>query len=278
MRIANLGDRLVLITQARCRQRPHREQRPLRPDPQSAFADWDAFAGWARSARGRAQSYAETDLGAPVPRPRQVFAIGLNYVKHAKESGLALPERPMVFTKFPSAITGPSASITLTGDTVDWEVELVVVIGETAHHVDKDTAWTQVAGLTVGQDLSDRTVQQTGSPAQFSMGKSFPGFAPIGPVLVTIDEFANPDDLRVATQVNGETRQDSRTSDLVFGVPELISYLSGIVTLYPGDLIFTGTPEGVGLGRTPPSYLAAGDVLVTTIEGIGAMRHDLVRS
>jgi 2,4-diketo-3-deoxy-L-fuconate hydrolase len=276
VRIANLYDRLVLITPDGAIDVHAASAGRFGPDPQSAFEDWTAFRDWAQSAHGDAVAYTDEELGAPVPQPRQVFAIGLNYVKHAKESGLPLPTTPMVFTKFPSCITGPRGTITLTGDTVDWEVELVVAIGTKARMVAECDAGSYVAGLTAGQDLSDRTVQHTGTPAQFSMGKSFPGFAPIGPTLVTLDEFDNPDDLRVTTTVNDETRQDSRTSDLVFTVPQLIAYLSSIVTLHPGDLIFTGTPEGVGLGRKPQLYLAPGDVLVTSIEGIGSMRHDIV--
>ncbi|MGV9798435.1 fumarylacetoacetate hydrolase family protein [Mycobacterium sp. NPDC003449] len=276
MRIANLRDRLVLLTDGGAIDVHTASAGRFGPDPQAVFEDWPAFAGWARTASGDGQPYAETELGAPVPRPAQVFGIGLNYVKHAAESGLPLPERPMVFTKFPSSITGPHGEIALSGNTVDWEVELVVVIGTSASRVTEADAWSHVAGLTVGQDISDRDVQQAGNPAQFSMGKSFPGYGPIGPALLTLDEFDDPDDLHVATRLNGATVQDSRTSDLVFSVPRLIAYLSGIVTLLPGDLIFTGTPEGVGLGRTPPSYLNAGDELVTSIERIGSMRHRLV--
>jgi 2,4-didehydro-3-deoxy-L-rhamnonate hydrolase len=276
MRIANLRDRLVLLTGDGAVDVHTASDGRFGPDPHSAFDDWHAFTEWAATASGDAQPYSDSDLGAPVPRPRQVFAVGLNYVKHAKESGLPLPERPMIFTKFPSAVTGPYGDIALSGPTVDWEVELVAVVGTTAHRVGEAHAWAHIAGLTVGQDLSDRTVQQTGTPAQFSMGKSFPGFAPIGPALVTTDEFADPDDLAVKTEINGDTVQDSRSSDLVFSIPQLVAYLSQIVTLLPGDLIFTGTPEGVGLGRTPPSYLTEGDVLVTTIEHIGSMRHTLV--
>ena len=276
MRIANLDNRLVLLRDGGALDVHTASGGRFGPDPQAAYDNWAEFVRWARGATGDVRPYADEDLGAPVPRPRQIFAIGLNYVRHAQESGLPLPEQPMVFTKFQSAVTGPSGCIALTGDTVDWEVELVAVIGAEAHHVGVTEAWGYVAGLTVGQDLSDRTVQQSGSPAQFSMGKSFPGFAPIGPVVVTVDEFDDPDDLGVRTELNGAPVQDSRTSDLVFSVPELIAYLSGIVTLLPGDLIFTGTPEGVGLGRTPPSYLTDGDTIVTSIEGIGSMRHQMV--
>lgn len=275
MRIGNLNGRLVLLRDVGAVDVHTASGGRFGPEPQSVFDQWPAFSHWAADAHGEEQPYEDADLGAPVPRPRQIFAIGLNYIRHAKESGLPLPEVPMVFTKFQSAITGPTGRIELSGDTVDWEVELVVVIGAEARRVEESAAWSHVAGLTVGQDVSDRAVQQAGSPAQFSMGKSFPGYAPIGPALVTLEEFDDPDDLRVSTELNGTIVQDSRTSDLVFSVPELVAYLSSIVTLFPGDLIFTGTPEGVGLGRTPPSYLNDGDTIVTTIEGIGSMRHEV---
>lgn len=278
MRIANLRNRLVIITDEGAVDVQAASDGRFGPAPESVFDDWKAFAEWARTATGEAHPFATADLGAPVPAPRQVFAIGLNYARHAKESNLPLPPKPMIFTKFQSSITGPTGQIQLSGDTVDWEVELVAVIGAAARNVSEADAWSYVAGFTAGQDLSDRTVQNTGSPAQFSMGKSFPGFAPIGPMLVTLDEFDDPNDLRVSTLVNDEVRQDSRTSDLVFSIPELVSYISGIVTLLPGDLIFTGTPEGVGLGRSPQLYLSPGEVLTTTIEGIGTMQHEMVAS
>ncbi|GAA2012414.1 fumarylacetoacetate hydrolase family protein [Nakamurella flavida] len=276
MRIATIRGRLALLGTDGPVDVAEASDGRFGPDPQSVFADWPAFREWAGTARGQVLTHTPEEVGPPVPRPPQVFAIGLNYVRHAHESGLPVPTTPLVFTKFPSAITGPSGEITLSGDTVDWEVELVVVIGREARDVDEAHAWDHVAGLTAGQDLSDRTVQNAGSPPQFSMGKSFRGFAPIGPVLVTVDEFTDPDDLRVSTVVDGVTRQDSRTSDLVFTIPQLIARLSAAVTLLPGDLIFTGTPEGVGLGMKPPVYLRAGQVLETTIEGIGTMRHTLV--
>jgi 2-keto-4-pentenoate hydratase/2-oxohepta-3-ene-1,7-dioic acid hydratase in catechol pathway len=276
MRIANIRGRLSLVVPGGAIDVAHASDGRFGPNPGSAFDDWNAFRRWATCIDASAEPYSEEELGAPVPAPRQVFAVGLNYARHAVESGLPLPEAPLVFTKFPSSITGPTGEITLSGDTVDWEVELVVVMGRTAHDVDPVDAWSYVAGFTAGQDLSDRSVQSAGSPPQFSLGKSFPGYAPLGPVLVTVDEFDDPGDLRVSTLVDKEVRQDSRTSDLVFDVPQLISRLSHIVTLGPGDLIFTGTPEGVGLGRTPPVYLRAGQELVTEIEGIGRMRHRLV--
>jgi len=276
MRIANVRGRLAVLTADGALDVATASAGKFGPDPQTAFDDWAAFRGWAETASGDAVAFRPEDLGPPVPRPRQVFAIGLNYVRHAHESGLPVPTSPLVFTKFPSAITGPTGEIVLSGDTVDWEVELVAVVGVTARGVPEADGWAYVAGLTAGQDLSDRTLQNAGSPPQFSMGKSYPGFAPIGPSLVTPDELANPDDLRVTTTVDGDVRQDSRSSDLVFSIPQLISRLSAVVALLPGDLVFTGTPEGVGLGRTPPVYLRPGQKLKTTVEGIGSMRHTLL--
>jgi 2,4-diketo-3-deoxy-L-fuconate hydrolase len=276
MRIATVRGRLAVLTPAGALDVATASDGKFGPDPQTAFDDWAAFTDWAATASGEVHPFAPEDLGPPVPRPRQVFAIGLNYVRHAQESGLPVPTTPLVFTKFPSAITGPAGEIVLSGDTVDWEVELVAVVGTEARNVAEADGWSYVAGLTAGQDLSDRTLQNAGSPPQFSMGKSYPGFAPIGPSLVTPDELTDRDDLRVVTTVDGEVRQDSRTSDLVFSIPQLIARLSEVVTLLPGDLIFTGTPEGVGLGRTPQVYLHPGEVLETTIEGIGSMRHTLL--
>ena len=215
-------------------------------------------------------------LQAPVPRPRQVFAIGLNYAAHAAEAGLERPAFPPTFTKFPTCLTGPDATVELPSAFVDWEVELVVVIGRLAYEVAAGDGWRHVAGLTVGQDLSERIVQTRPPAPQFSLGKSFPGFGPIGPWVVTPDELDNPDDLALGCTVNGEEVQKSRTCDLIFDVDALIHHLSSITPLLPGDLIFTGTPSGVGGTRTPPRFLAPGDELVSTIEGIGTIHTHLV--
>jgi 2-keto-4-pentenoate hydratase/2-oxohepta-3-ene-1,7-dioic acid hydratase in catechol pathway len=283
MRIANLSGRLALLTGAGAVDVEAASAGLFGADPQAVYERWTDFLDWARASTGPAVSqapvrpYDPAHLGAPVPAPRQVFAIGLNYHDHAAESGLAVPEQPMVFTKFPSCVTGPYGDIRLPrGGHSDWEVELVVVIGTEAHHVAEADAWKHVAGLTAGQDLSERVSQLAGSPPQFSLGKSFPGFGPIGPWLVTPDEFDDPDDLRLHCTLNGEDVQRGRTSDLIFSVPQLIARLSGTLPLMPGDLIFTGTPAGVGLGRSPQRWLAPGDELVTRIEGIGEMRHRLI--
>src|SRR5207245_10139923 len=162
----------------------------------------------------------------PVLAPSQVFGIGLNYREHAAESGVDAPDVPPVFTKFRSCLAGPSAAVGLPSDRVDWEVELVAVIGRSAERVREEKAWSCVAGLMVGQDLSERTVQLTGPVPQFSLGKSFPGFGPIGPALVTLDDIADPDDLALRCGVDGETLQEGRTRDMIFPVPELIARLS----------------------------------------------------
>jgi 2-keto-4-pentenoate hydratase/2-oxohepta-3-ene-1,7-dioic acid hydratase in catechol pathway len=190
---------------------------------------------------------------------------------HAREAGLELPPMPLTFTKFPSCIVGPQATVSVATDRVDWEVELVAVIGLRAHRVSAAEAWDHVAGVTVGQDLSARDVQMLGSPPQFSLGKSFPGFGPTGPWLVTPEELDDHDDLAIACAVNGEEMQHDRTSSMLFSIPEQIAGLSAICPLLPGDLIFTGTPAGVGNRMDPPRYLKPGDELVSTIEGIGSI-------
>ena len=210
-------------------------------------------------------------LGAPVPRPPQVFGVGLNYRNHAEEGGMAIPDVPLVFTKFASCISAPDADIELRSDFCDYEGELVVVVGPGGRDIAVEAGWDHVAGLCVGQDVSDRAVQMAATPPQFSLGKSFATFGPIGPCVVSIDELADPAELRIITAVNGDVRQDDTTADLIFDVPTLVSYLSHIVTLLPGDLIFTGTPGGVGApqGR----FLADGDVVTTTIEGLGTITN-----
>jgi 2-keto-4-pentenoate hydratase/2-oxohepta-3-ene-1,7-dioic acid hydratase in catechol pathway len=211
-------------------------------------------------------------LGCPVPRPRQVFAIGLNYRSHAEESGMAVPEVPATFTKFPASLAGPFDEVELVANTVDWEVELVVVIGRHADRVAVDAAWDHVAGVTVGQDLSDRALQFAAG-MQFSLGKSRRGFGPMGPWVVTPDELADRDDLGLGCSVDGEVVQDARTSDLIFDVSQLIAELSAVLPLLPGDVVFTGTPSGVGMARQPPRALAPGQVLESWIESIGTIRN-----
>jgi 2-keto-4-pentenoate hydratase/2-oxohepta-3-ene-1,7-dioic acid hydratase in catechol pathway len=248
------------------------------PDPHRVLQQWSAFVEAAPDLRGPERPLDSARLGPPSPRPRQVFGIGLNYRGHVSEANLAAPQSPPTFTKFPTSIAGPYDQIELSGDTVDWEVELVVVIGGVADSVSVAKAWDYVAGLTAGQDFTDRTMQRQPPVPQFSLSKSFAGYGPIGPELVTPDEFDDPDDVALRCSLNGTIMQDGRTRDLIFSVPELIAHLSSIVRLEPGDLIFTGTPDGVGMARTPPVYLRPGDVVESTVEGIGTLRHEFVAS
>ncbi|HEV7622532.1 MAG TPA: fumarylacetoacetate hydrolase family protein [Amnibacterium sp.] len=283
MRIANRGGRAVLLGQRSLLDVATASDGRFGPDPMAVYRAWPAFTGWAAAidvdADPAAQPFDGSGLEAPVPAPEQVFAIGLNYADHAAETGMALPEHPLVFTKFPSSLAGPDTTVRLSGDRVDWEAELVVVIGEGGR--DLAASWDAVAGLTVGQDLSDRTVQNRGDRPQFGLGKSFAGYGPTGPAVVTIDELGaghDLDALRIGCRVGedgGAERvlQDGTTADLVFPVPELVRRLSAVVELRPGDLIFTGTPSGVGLGRTPQEFLRPGQVLTTEIEGLGTIRQ-----
>jgi 2-keto-4-pentenoate hydratase/2-oxohepta-3-ene-1,7-dioic acid hydratase in catechol pathway len=189
--------------------------------------------------------------------------------------GLEVPAMPAAFAKFRSALTGPVGDITLPSDSVDYEVELVLVIGRRTDSVTPETAWDHVAGITAGQDFSERTVQMAAG-RQFALGKSYPGFAATGPWLVTIDEFADPADVALGCSIDGVTVQDARSSDMIIKIPELLTTLAEIITLEPGDLLYTGCPAGVGMGKTPPTYLRPGQELVTWVEGVGEMRHRMV--
>jgi 2-keto-4-pentenoate hydratase/2-oxohepta-3-ene-1,7-dioic acid hydratase in catechol pathway len=278
MRFGNVGGRMQLVVGDGLVDVDAASGGRVPADPVAALERWDALVEWARSAAAASEPAAPLSgaaLMAPVPRPRQVFGVGLNYRLHAAEGGRDVPEEPAVFTKFPSCIAGPTSEIPVGSETVDWEVELVVALGRAARRVPAERAWDHVAGLMVGQDISDRAVQRR-PPAQWSLAKSFTGFGPTGPFLVTVDDVPDRDDLELGCSVNGEEVQKARTSDLIFPVPELVSRLSHIVTLWPGDLIFTGTPSGVGYARTPPRFLHAGDLLTSYIEGIGELRNRCV--
>jgi 2-keto-4-pentenoate hydratase/2-oxohepta-3-ene-1,7-dioic acid hydratase in catechol pathway len=180
----------------------------------------------------------------------------------------------MIFTKFPGCIVGPTADIVIASDTTDYEAELVVVIGSRTKDVAAEHGWDAVAGLTVGQDVSDRALQFATKPAQFSLGKSHDTYGPIGPFVVSPDLVGDRDDLHVRCAISGDVRQDATTADLIFPVPELVAYLSAVLTLYPGDLIFTGTPAGVG--RPQGKFLRPGDTVTTTIDGIGTLTNHCV--
>ena len=270
MKVANLAGRAVIITDDRAIDIERASAGRFGADPQELFDDWAEFIAWAPSATG-GEPFSLQDLGAPVPRPRQVFAIGVNYAAHAAEAGYPSDSLPVTFTKFPTSIVGPSHVVVLPEGNVDWEVELVVVIGSLAHHVSRDEAWSSVAGVTIGQDLSERLLQMQGTSPQFSMGKSYPGFGPTGPWLVTPDELPDRDDLAIGCTLSGQSVQGSRTSMMIYDVPELIARLSAVCPLLPGDIIFSGTPAGVGNRMTPQRFIRADDVLVSEIEGIGSI-------
>ena len=218
-----------------------------------------------------AVSLSKVTLEAPIARPGKALAIGLNYRDHAQEAGLEIPKQPMVFTKFPSCLTGPRGDVVLTSNRVDYEAELVVVVGRRGRDISEAKAFDHIAGYCVGQDLSDRRQQFADHPPQFSLGKSYDGFGPIGPALVGRGDVPDPDALAIRCEISGETLQDGTTADMIFPVAELVSFLSRSLTLEPGDLIFTGTPAGVGSVREPRRYLAAGDVITTEIERLGSL-------
>lgn len=276
MRFGNLAGRAVLLDGSTALDVDRASDGRFGPDLAPIYEEWDLFREWAADVVvDQGVEVVPADLGCPSPMPRQVFGIGINYRSHADETGIAAPAMPAVFTKFPTCLAGPESVVELPAATVDWEVELVVVIGRRADRVPASEAWAHVAGLCVGQDLSERTVQFAAG-VQFSLGKSYRGFGPMGPWLVTPDEFDHPDDLALGCSVNGETVQGGRTSDLIFDVSSLITQLSEVLPLLPGDVVFTGTPAGVGQSRTPPRFLAPGDVLESWVEGIGRIRTTCV--
>ena len=210
-------------------------------------------------------------IDAPISAPKNCYAVGLNYRNHAEEAGMDIPSVPMVFTKHTTCLVGPNSTIEMRSDHVDYEAELVVVIGKSGKDIQKDNAWDHVAGLCAGQDISDRTVQFSSNPPQFNLGKSFDTFGPMGPYLVSADGLQDKESLEIECKVNQEVRQKDNTNDLIFDVPSIISYLSEIVTLNTGDIIFTGTPGGVGIMEG--KFLKDGDVLSTSIEGIGTLEN-----
>lgn len=217
------------------------------------------------------------DLGR-VSRPYKAIGVALNYRAHAEESNLPVPDEPSVFAKFASSVIGPYDAIVVPPvyDRVDFEAEVVVVMGATGKNISEADAWSYVAGVTAGQDVSDRKEQWRKPINQFTLPKSYDTFSPIGPFLVTVDEFENPDDIEVVGHVDDLEVQRGRTSDLIFSVPELIAWLSKRVTFEPGDLIFTGTPAGCGVRRTPRLYLGDGMVLTTEVAGVGTMVNPVV--
>jgi len=273
-RLATMNDRAVLIANDGVYDLERHARGRFSDDPMHAIARHrelhEVAAALPRTPDAALDPAA---LGPCVPRPQKVFGIGLNYRSHAEEAGVEIPEAPLVFTKFPSCLAGPRADVPLTSERVDFEVELVAVIGRGGRHIAESRAFDHVAGYCVGQDISDRALQFAGKPPQFSLGKSADAYGPIGPALVSLDTFSDPDDLPLWCEVSGERLQDDRTRDMIFPVAELVAYLSRYCTLAPGDLIFTGTPQGVGSVRNPRRYLKPGDEIVSGIDGIGVLRN-----
>jgi 2-keto-4-pentenoate hydratase/2-oxohepta-3-ene-1,7-dioic acid hydratase in catechol pathway len=217
-------------------------------------------------------------LKAPVIDPQKIIGIGLNYRDHAIETGMEIPSEPIVFAKFPSSLIGPDDAIQLptASSQVDYEAELVIIVGKRARNVAESDSMRFIAGYTVGNDVSARDWQLKKPGGQWLLGKSFDTFSAIGPALVTKDEVPTPGELAIGMRLNGETVQHSSTHQLIFGIAKLISYLSQVCTLEPGDLIFTGTPPGVGMARKPPLFLQPGDVCEAYVESLGSLLNPCV--
>jgi 2-keto-4-pentenoate hydratase/2-oxohepta-3-ene-1,7-dioic acid hydratase in catechol pathway len=276
VRIANVAGRCKLLVDGGAVDIEKASSGRFSSHPQEIYDRFSDFRTWGERVTEADEPWDRSQAGPPVPGPRQIFAVALNYVDHANEAGVKAPEAPLIFAKYVSSLVGPVVEVGLPKGSVDWEVELVAVLGATAHEVPVSAAWDCVAGVLVGQDISERELQRSGPVPQFGLAKSFPGFSPTGPCLVTTDELADRDCLTLGCEVNGEEVQKATTQDMIFSVPELVAYLSTVVTLYPGDLIFTGTPPGVGMGRTPPRFLQEGDRLHSWIEGIGEIDQTFV--
>ena len=239
--------------------------------------DWQRRA-WSSLHRGAVRhDPAHVRLLAPVPDPRKIICIGLNYRDHAAESGVPVPPEPILFSKYPTSLIGHGETIILpaVSQEVDYEAELVVVIGRGGRHIPRARAFEHVGGYAVGHDVSARDWQLNKPGKQWMAGKTFDTFAPVGPVLVTPDEVSDPHKLGIRLRLNGQTMQESSTSQLIFGVDELIAYLSQVFTLEPGDMIFTGTPPGVGMARKPPIWLKPGDVVEVEIDQLGTLRNNV---
>jgi 2-keto-4-pentenoate hydratase/2-oxohepta-3-ene-1,7-dioic acid hydratase in catechol pathway len=219
----------------------------------------------------------QVKLLAPIPDPHKILCLGLNYRDHAAESGSPVPKEPILFSKYATALIGDGATIVLprVSQEVDYEAELVIVVGKGGRHLNAQTAREHVAGYTVGNDVSARDWQLKKDGKQWMVGKTFDTFAPMGPALVTSDEVRDPHSLPIRLRLNGQVMQDSNTGQMIFDVGAILAYISQVVTLEPGDLIYTGTPPGVGFARKPPVFLKDGDVVEVEIEGLGVLRNPI---
>ncbi|HLG95429.1 MAG TPA: fumarylacetoacetate hydrolase family protein [Bryobacteraceae bacterium] len=236
------------------------------------------ITNWLQSAPGNARlARGAIELLAPVPRPPKLICVGLNYRDHALETGMSIPERPTIFSKFSSSVIGPGSPILLPKNSTqpDYEAELAFVIGKGGRHIEARDWKQHVFGYTIVNDVSARDFQMATS--QWLIGKTFDTFAPMGPEIVSTDEIADPHALDISLRVNGETLQHSNTRELIFKIPELVAYLASVMTLEPGDVVSTGTPSGVGFARKPPRYLKAGDEVIISVEGIGELRNPVLQ-
>ena len=251
---------------------------PAQMKPLVALGEQGLARAQAAMESGQPLDEQDVKLMAPVPHPSKVICVGLNYADHAAESGQPPPPEPVIFSKFTSAVIGHEDEIVLPplSQQVDYEAELVVIIGVGGHRIPIDRALDHVAGYCCGHDVSARDWQLAKPGGQWLLGKTFDTFAPMGPALVTRDEISDPGKLRIRLRLNGETMQDSNTSQLIFPVERLVSYVSDVCTLAPGDVIFTGTPPGVGMARKPPVFLKPGDVAEVEIEHLGVLRNRVV--
>ncbi len=271
-RVAALGDRCIIdLAYA---------DAALPCCPKAFLAKWHALRPRAEEAvaRGRRIPLGEVRLLPPIPRPEKILCAGLNYGDHARESGMAMPAEPVLFNKLPTAALADGEPIVLpeASNQVDYEGELVVVVGMGGRHIAPQAALRHVAAYCCGNDISARDWQFHKSAGQWMLGKSFDAFAPFGPCLVTADAVGAVDRLKIETRLNGQTVQSSNTSQFIFAIEALVAYASDVCTLSPGDLIFTGTPSGVGFARKPPVFLKAGDRLEVEIEGLGVLRNPVV--
>lgn len=281
MRLANHGGRASIVVDGHVVDVERASGGSLGSDPMLLcdLANHDTLRRLAASASPADwPALDESLLGAPVPRPPKGLGVALNYRQHAVESNLAIPEEPHLFAKTENCVCGPFDEIVVPAgrDKVDYEAELVIAFGRRCSRATARDAWSYLAGVTCGQDISDRGEQFRLPVKQFTVAKSYDTFGPIGPYLVTPDEFADPDALDLSCRVSGVEMQRTRTDDLIFGVPALVEWLSRFITFQPGDLVWTGTPGGVGEAQQPPRFLRHGDVVETEISGIGCMRNPVV--
>lgn len=283
MRLANLVGRATIVVDGRAVDVHRASDGALSADPMmlSDLANHAELRGLALNAKASDWPLLEpAQLGAPVPRPGKGFGVALNYRQHALESGRPLPTEPHLFGKSQNCVVGPFDEIVVPAgcESVDYEAELVIVFGRTCKNVRREDAWSVLAGVTCGQDVSDRAEQFRPPVKQFTIAKSYDSFGPIGPYLVTHDDLADRDALPLQCRIGGEVLQTTNTSDLIFDVPALVEWVTRYMTFEPGDLLWTGTPGGVGEARDPQRFLRAGDVVETDIDGVGCMRNPVIVS